>query len=104
MKYCLEINGWKTPATSYSLKEIKSVKITRDKQPSGYYRMEGVDGYVFYHHNKSIQVTNLCIDNKVWMVDDPLHWYGMQSLAKHCKDEKYCHNCKFNWTTCKNME
>ena len=91
MKYCLEVNGWKTPATSYPLKKLKSAKIERSKEKSGYYRMEGVGGYVLYHHQKPIQITTLSIDNKVWMVDDPLYWHGMQSLAKHCKDEKYTH-------------
>ena len=44
--------------------------------------MEGVDGYDFFCSDKPIPVTSLKINNQTWMVDDPLHWEGMQRLAE----------------------
>ena len=47
------------------------------------YLMEGVGGYTFFKVKNKIKVTILKINNKVVMVDDPLHWIGMEELAKH---------------------
>jgi len=44
--------------------------------------MEGVRGYDYFTVKKPIPVTSLVVDGQTWMVDDPLHWYGMQDLAK----------------------
>lgn len=53
-----------------------------EEDSKSYYRMEGVDGYFYYHPRSKIKLTQLVIDNQVWMVDDPLHWRGMQALAR----------------------
>lgn len=79
---CLEITEWETPATKYPLIKTGSVEISRINQTAGYYRMEGVRGYDYYHHAKKIPVTCLRIGKETVMVDDPLHWIGMQDLAK----------------------
>lgn len=47
--------------------------------------MEGVAGYLYYQLKKPIEITSLKINGKEVMVDDPLHWIGMNLLAKHCK-------------------
>ncbi len=44
--------------------------------------MEGVRGYDYFTVKKPIPITSLIVDRQTWMVDDPLHWYGMQDLAK----------------------
>ena len=83
LPYCLEITEWETPATKYPPAKFGSARITRETYRKGYYRMEAVKGYMFYRLKKPIQVTNLEINGQVSMVDDPLHWYGMQALAEH---------------------
>ena len=82
---CLEIIEWETPATKYPLIKTGSVKISRINQKAGYYYMEGVRGYDYYHHAKKIPITCLKIGRETVMVDDPLHWIGMQDLAKAMK-------------------
>ena len=47
--------------------------------------MEGVSGYEFFELLKDIVVTELRINNEVVMVDDPMHWIGMQRLAEACE-------------------
>lgn len=82
---CLNIIEWETPATKYPLIKVGSVEICRIKQKAGYYYMEGVRGYDYYHHAMKIPVTCLKIGTETVMVDDPLHWIGMQDLAKAMK-------------------
>jgi len=80
----LEINkNWHT--IDYPLKKKGSAEIIHIKQPSGCYLMEGVDGFAFYEQDSPIIVTALKINGDIVMVDDPLHWIGMQRLAEHCK-------------------
>ena len=74
---------WRTAATDYPLEEHGTASITREDYKRGTYRMEAVDGYIFWYNHSRIPVTALCIHNKVVMVDDPLHWIGMQRLAEH---------------------
>ena len=47
--------------------------------------MEGVRGYDVFECVKPIKVTTLSIGKEMVMVDDPLHWIGMQELAKAAK-------------------
>lgn len=82
-RYVLKIKDWKTPATEYPLRRVGTAEITRENYKRGFYWMEGVDGYIFFKVLKPIPVTNLEIDGEIWMVDDPLHWIGMQRLAEH---------------------
>ena len=83
--YTLKVDNWETPATKYPLARVGSAEISRVRYNRNYYRMEAVCGYMFFQVTKPIHVTNLKINGQVWMVDDPLHWYGMQELAKHSK-------------------
>lgn len=80
------VNGWKTPATQYPLKKVGRAKITRITYKKGcYFRMEGVRGYQYFETTEPIAITALRIGRETVMVDDPLHWIGMQEIAKHCK-------------------
>ena len=73
---------WKT--VSYPDKSIGSAKISHIRYHEGYYMMEGVDGFLLYRVNtRGIPVTVLSIDGNEVMVDDPMHWLGMQRLAEH---------------------
>ena len=79
----LELDSFSSPATMYKEKTIGTAEIVKVKYKPGYYFMEGVRGYDLVHVRKQIPITLLKIKEKTWMVDDPLHWYGMQDLAKH---------------------
>lgn len=81
----LTVSTWETPATKYPLNKVGRAKITRPTGRKGFYRMEGVKGYEYFEVTKAIPITTLRIGRETAMVDDPLHWTGMQELAKHCK-------------------
>lgn len=61
-------------------KGCASIKV--DTQLPGYYWMEMVDGYPIYLVKETIEVRELRIDGETVMVDDPLHWIGMERLAE----------------------
>lgn len=89
-RFTLKVNKtWNTPATKYPTQTVGSASIVRTKQPRGYYRMEAVDGYIFYQCMNPIPLTALIIDGKTTMVDDPLHWLGMKALARHSVGKVY---------------
>ena len=73
---------WQTPATMYPEGSVGDAEIVRDFYPRGYYRMERVGGYVLWYNHYRIPVTELKIRGQTVMVDDPLHWIGMQRLAE----------------------
>jgi len=85
LQHILPVRTWKTPATEYPLMKNGSAEITRKVQRRGYYRMEAVKGYTLYHVYKPIQITDLRINGKVVMTDEPINWLGMQALAEHSK-------------------
>jgi len=85
----LEITGeYKTPYTGVT-GESERIRLRKTKYRRGYYRMEGVKGYELFYVREPIEVTELQVKdrNGTWrtvMVDDPLHWLGMQELAELC--------------------
>ena len=78
----LKIYSWETPATKYPLSKNGKARLARSSYRRGFYIMEGVRGYDYFTVKKPIPVTSLLVGKDTWMVDDPLHWYGMQDLAK----------------------
>ena len=76
---------WHTPASDYKLGRVGHAELQRIPYVRGVYVMEGVDGFPLYQVNTPIQVTSLSIYGNQWMVDDPLHWIGMQRIAETCK-------------------
>jgi len=78
----LKIHSWETPATKYPLIKRGKARLSRKPYTKGLYMMEGVRGYDYFTVKKPIPVTSLIVGKETWMVDDPLHWYGMQDLAK----------------------
>jgi hypothetical protein len=86
----IDQESWWTPAMKYKLDTYGEASLERIEQAPGLYRMEGVDGYGYYYHLKPIKVTCLKIGKKTWMVDDPLHWIGMQRLAQHANGKTLC--------------
>ena len=76
----LEIDEWAD--IGYPSQKLGDVEITHTNYNKGYYTMENVKGYDIFKVNKKIKVTVLKIKNKQVMVDDPLHWIGMQDIAE----------------------
>ena len=75
------VNKWDTinyPENKLGSAEIKIIPYTQ-----GIYLMEGVRGYKFFEVKNKIRITTLRINNEIVMVDDPLHWIGMEELANH---------------------
>lgn len=75
---------WKTPLTGVPLATVGRARLTRANY-RGTYHFEGVRGFEFYR-TKKLPVTGLQVRERfphqrprwqTWMVDDPLHWYGM---------------------------
>lgn len=76
----LEIDRW--PPLALPEAVAGGAALRRVESPPGYYPMEGVAGYWFWHNARALPVTTLAIDGRVVMVDDPMHWLGMLRLAQ----------------------
>lgn len=81
----LKVSEFVTPASSYPLKKLGKAELKRKNYEVGVFPMEGVGGYDMCQLLKEIPVTALHIDGEDVMVDDPLHWIGMQKLAGYLK-------------------
>lgn len=87
----LPIKEYETPYTNIPELQYRNARIIHIVYEKGYYRMEGVYDYVFFQVLKPIVVTLLQIKNRkrkkweTWMVDDPLHWYGMKEFSERCR-------------------
>lgn len=79
----LSLTEWNTPASRFRQERIGSAEIGKvPYRPSpNFYRMEGIRGYDYFTVKKPITLTVLKVDEQGWMIDDPLHWYGMQDFA-----------------------
>jgi spermidine synthase len=79
----LKVNDWRT--FNYEEKEYGTAKIEKVKYKRGLYLMEGVCGYDFFYVVKPIMINVLKVNGEEFMVDDPLHYYGMKLLADESK-------------------
>lgn len=80
----LEINDFVTPYTDvFACSD--TVRLEKSYYSKGYYPFEGVEGYFAYRLKKRAQITSLQTKKadswQTWMVDDPLHWFGMKEIA-----------------------
>lgn len=89
-KYILRVDSWRTPASDYHEAHYASAAIVKHKQRRGFYWMEGVGGYVFWVNVNPITITELQINGKCWMTDEPINWIGMQKLAEHSHGNVLC--------------
>jgi len=80
-----KVERWKTPVSNYPQKQLHNIRIAKKKYKRGLYYMEGVNGYDFFQVVKPITITILQERREKrwhdWMVDDPLHTFGMMGLA-----------------------
>jgi len=74
---------YRTPATDYPLEKVGSAELKRSYDHQNVYIMEGVNNSDFCCVENKIPITSIKINNRVWMVDIPSHWEGMQRLAEH---------------------
>ena len=79
----LEIKKWKPFTSLYPQAKLGNVEIEKTKYKRGYYLMEGVGGYELFHLKNPAIITTLKIYGEQQMVDDPLHYLGMNLLAKN---------------------
>ena len=88
----LEVKDWATPYTGVPEALSGRARLHFARYTRGYYRLEGIDGYEFYHLQQSLGVMCLQIREgrkwNTWMVDDPLHWLGMEAFVKRLRGGK----------------
>lgn len=84
-------DGWETPLTRAPDRRVGDAQIRHSSYPRGYFRMEGFLGSELYQVTRTrLPVTELQRRHRVggrkewktWMVDDPLHWLGMEATVK----------------------
>lgn len=90
LPYLLLVKKWETPATKYPSMKVGTTEIVRGIYRRNYYAMQGIHGKAFYKAVNPIKITILKINNKIWMVDDPTHWWAMKLLAKRSKGRVLC--------------
>lgn len=88
MKGLFEIDArtWETPLTGTESRTVGRARLKHETYGRGYYRFEGTMGFEFYKVTRGrLPVTVLQRREgrrwKIWMVDDPLHWFGMESAV-----------------------
>lgn len=75
--------AWETPLTRQPLATVRGARLARsDYDRDAYYALENVGGYfAYYVAGAPLRVTSLEVmtdgEWMEWMIDDPLHWYGM---------------------------
>lgn len=83
----LDIDGgaWTTPLTAAPLDTVGDARLRR-RHYRGTYRLEAVNGFEYYRTRRWLPVTALQIREgrrwAIWMVDDPLHWFGMREAVE----------------------
>lgn len=82
----LELDGpkWRTPLIDVPARAIGDTRLHHSSYDVGWYPMEGVGGYDYYRVRRGrLPLTRLQVRGRGrggwqdWMIDDPLHWYGM---------------------------
>lgn len=76
---------YSTPMTDVKDQVLGTARLKKVKYTKGVYRMEGIYGYEYFQLDRPLWVTMLQLREggrwKTWMVDDPLHWLGVQEYA-----------------------
>lgn len=85
-----ELSTWNTPATIYPRKKFRAAEISKTRYPRGLYLCYMQRGYDYFEATKPLTITSLKINGKVWMVDDPPHWWAMQEHAASFKGHVVC--------------
>lgn len=85
--------GWRSPLTDYVAvgHTVGSARLRRDRYTTGYYHMEGTGGHEYFHvwgGHLPLTILERSEDDhwSQWMIDDPLHWYGMKEAVDALPD------------------
>lgn len=78
------LEEWETPATAYPIAKVGKAAIARRPYTRGIYAGNGIRGVHFFDvpRGHRLPITTLMIGRKVWMVDDPPHWWSIQDTAE----------------------
>lgn len=80
---------YRTPCADYPLMTSGKARLVRYTQEPGAHWSVGVKGSSFIHLDEAIDVTHLQTnedgDWRTWMVDDPVHWYGLKEYAERIR-------------------
>jgi hypothetical protein len=79
----IDYSSWETPASQYPRGKWGGIEIRDTKYPKGVYPFYGINGYEYYRVTKPLKITQLSVNGKHWMVDDPLHWYSMRDYVNN---------------------
>lgn len=81
------LTEWSTPATTYPLRREGHARIRRSPYRKGEafqaYKIRNEEGVPvdFFTAEADLPITELSIEGKVWMVDDPPHWWAILRMA-----------------------
>lgn len=84
------LTTWHTPATDYPRRKVGSAEIRQSIYPPGHYESYMTNGERLYQVKEGIPVTELRINRRIWMVDDPPHWWAMIEHARHYHGHVVC--------------
>lgn len=79
-------SDWRSPAAAYPLDASACARLVRWRYSRGVYKLHEMrEGAQYYQLERPLPVTGLQLKEgrrwKTWMVDDPLHWEGIQHYA-----------------------
>lgn len=85
----ITLTDYVTPASKYPRMKLGRAEIKshfwKGEVYEAYHTGPGKEKYAFIRAENRLRMTNLKIDGKVWMVDDPHHWWRIQEHAKEYK-------------------
>lgn len=86
----VRLESWRTPASEYPRSRIKTAAIKTAWYKSGFYECYAQQGFNYFEAKKKLYITTLTIDGKIWMVDDPPHWWAMKQHADELRGHVLC--------------
>jgi hypothetical protein len=81
---------WRSPASKYPRRRSGSASIRTSWYEPGIYAAYRTRNLDYYMAARRLYITTLKIDGKVWMVDDPPHWWAMQEHAEAYEGHVVC--------------
>jgi hypothetical protein len=79
----VEIRGYTSPVSHYPKRKLGKAEIGKSRRGRGSsYWMEGVRGYTIGRYTTSAQITTLKIGGQVWMTDEPMYVWSLESFAE----------------------
>jgi hypothetical protein len=86
----LPVAEWRTPATAYPCARRGVAEVAFHTYTRGIYDCYGMNGYKYFEVRRPIRICNLKVRRRVWMVDDPPHWFAMLNHASRFHGHVVC--------------